>query len=325
MSHVDAPIERLSPVPLPENLNSVQPGGGVCMSLELAWGRCRRWWLRTFRRGYVRRMAEKRQGSTDGAPHDVLDPRDLKFCRNQCTASWNAADDPFSWRERIPLARWGLAEVQIGGWPLLALTIAAALLPGAYAAIAIVPGVVLSWWLWFYRDPHRVVPQDAGLLVSPADGKLVEITELDHHDFVGGPAVRIGIFLSIFNVHINRAPCRSRVIKLHYSPGLFLNALDPESAIKNENLWIGFEEEAAPHRKIVVRQIAGLLARRIVCGLRPDEVIERGVKFGMIKLGSRTEMIIPAEAGLSIEAGIGQKLSPGSTILARYTAVDRDE
>jgi len=325
MSHVDAPIERLSPVPLPENLNSVQPGGGVCMSLELAWGRCRRWWLRTFRRGYVRRMEEKRQGSTDGAPHDVLDPRDLKFCRNQCTASWNAADDPFSWRERIPLARWGLAEVQIGGWTLLALTIAAALLPGAYAAIAIVPGVVLSWWLWFYRDPHRVVPQDAGLLVSPADGKLVEITELDHHDFVGGPAVRIGIFLSIFNVHINRAPCRSRVIKLHYSPGLFLNALDPESAIKNENLWIGFEEEAAPHRKIVVRQIAGLLARRIVCGLRPDEVIERGVKFGMIKLGSRTEMIIPAEAGLSIEAGIGQKLSAGSTILARYTAVDRDE
>ncbi len=112
--------------------------------------------------------------------------------------------------------------------------------------------------------------------------------------------MRIGIFLSIFNVHLNRAPLRARVIKLHYSPGEFLNAMNPESAIRNENLWIGLEQEDSPHRRIVVRQIAGLIARRIVCGLRPGEVVERGAKFGMIKLGSRTELILPASHDLEI-------------------------
>ncbi len=108
------------------------------------------------------------------------------------------------------------------------------------------------------------------------------------------------------------------MIRLKYSPGLFLNAMRADSAIRNENLWIGLEEEAAPHRRMVVRQIAGLFARRIVCNLRPGEVIDRGHKFGMIKLGSRTELILPREAGLSIEVGVGQKVKAGSTIIARY-------
>ena len=122
---------------------------------------------------------------------------------------------------------------------------------------------------------------------------MVEITRLAHDEFIGGPAVRIGIFLSIFNVHLNRAPAESRVIALRYSPGEFLNALNPESAIRNENTWIGLEEESPPHRRMVVRQISGAIARRIVCDLRPGEVLARGQKFGMIKLGSRTELIIP--------------------------------
>jgi phosphatidylserine decarboxylase len=308
----------LEPEPLPANIGSVQPGGGFCYRLELLWGRWRRWYLRTLRPGYVRRMAELRQGDATGAPHELLDPRDLKYCRNQCTAHWHAADDPFRWRDRIPLARWGLAETQIMGWPLLAATMALAC---TWWFLAPVPLVVLGWLFWFFRDPRRRVPEDPGLVVSPADGKVVEVERLPHDDYIGGPAVRIGIFLSIFNVHINRAPVAARVIRMRYSPGKFLNALKVESARENENLWIGLEATEAPHRRIVVRQIAGAIARRIVCELRPGETLERGRKFGMIKLGSRTELLLPDEPNLHIETAVGRKVLAGSSVLAWYSPV----
>ncbi len=132
--------------------------------------------------------------------------------------------------------------------------------------------------------------------------------------------MRIGIFLTVFNVHINRAPCRARVVRLNYSPGKFLNAMDPESAIVNENLWIGLEEAEAPYRRLVCRQISGLLARRIVCDLRPGQVVERGEKFGMIKLGSRTELILPAE-GLTVVAKAGQWMKAGRDVIVQYDDV----
>jgi phosphatidylserine decarboxylase len=281
----------------------------------MAWGRWRRWYLHRFRAGYVRRMAELRSGDTAGAPHEIVDPRDLKFCRNQCACDWPRAADPFRWREKLPFARWGLAELLLMGAPLLAMTIGLGL---TYWYLAPIPAVLLAFVLYFFRDPPRNVPEEPGLIVSPADGTMAEITRLEHEDFIGGPAVRIGIFLSIFNVHINRAPTASRVIRLHYSPGEFLNALNPESAIRNENLYIALEEETPPHRRMVARQIAGLIARRIVCNLRPGEILERGQKFGMIKLGSRTELILPAEADLEILVSVGDKVKGGSTVLARY-------
>ena len=317
MSRLESTSVRMPPEPLPDNLYSVQPGGGRCYSIELFWGRLRRRWLRTFRPGYVRRMSALRTGSAEGAPHEVLDPRDLKYCRNQCDCDWAEADDPFRWRERLPFARWGLAELQLMGWPLSALTLAA----GWYAWwLAIGPAVLLAFVLYFFRDPLRRVPAEPGLLVSPADGTVAEITELTHDEFIGGPAVRIGIFLSIFNVHINRAPLEARVIRLRYHPGEFLNALDPASALRNENLWIGLEEEQPPHRRVVVRQIAGLIARRIVCNLRSGEHVARGHKFGMIKLGSRTELILPIEDHLHVLAAVGQKVKAGSSVLARYSS-----
>jgi phosphatidylserine decarboxylase len=317
MSQLDLQPQRVSPEPIPHNLRSVQPGGGICYQIELAWGHWRRWWLKTFRPGYVRRMAELRQGDAGSAPHDLLDPRDLKFCRNLVECDWRAEDDRFRWRSRLGFARWGLAELQLMGWPLVAMVIGLLLSPWPWAAV--VPAVPLVLVVWFFRDPPRHVPQDAGLVVAPADGTIAEVTELAHDEFIGGPAVRIGIFLSIFNVHINRAPLRSRVVKLHYCPGEFLNAMNPESAIRNENLWIGLEEEASPYRKLFVRQIAGLIARRIVCELRPGEVVERGQKFGMIKLGSRTELVLPAE-DLEVAVRVGEKVCGGSTVMGRYNA-----
>jgi phosphatidylserine decarboxylase len=339
--------------PLAENIRSVQPGGGICYRIELAWGRWRRWWLRHFRPAYVRAMAARRQGDAGGAPHEILDPRDLKYCRNQCGCGWAESDDPFRWRRWIPLARWGAAELCLMGGPLAALAAAA----GCFAwYLALPPAAILALLVYFFRDPPRRVPQEPGLLVSPADGTICEVTRLEHDEFLGGPAVRIGIFLSIFNVHLNRAPAAARVMGLRYSPGEFLNALRPESALRNENMWIGLEEEKGtqgvpgphlcaapggraptegwsrqmgtvpffpgkehePHRRLVVRQISGAIARRIVCDLRPGEVIPRGHKFGMIKLGSRTELILPDAPGLRIEVEVKQKVKAGVSVLARY-------
>ena len=259
-------------------------------------------------------MAASRKGDTTGAPHEILDPRDLKFCRNVCSASWEKADDPFSWRDKIPFARWGLAELQLMGWPLLALTILSACY---FWYVAPIFGVLAALVIWFFRDPPRRIPEAPGL-VSPADGKIAEITRLEHDEFIGGPAMRIGLFLSIFNVHLNRSPSAARVIALRYFPGKFLNAVKPESARENESMWIGVEEQAAPYRRLVVRQIAGAYARRIVCALRPGDEVARGEKIGMIKLGSRTELIVRDEPGLRIDVKIGDRVKAGKSILAHY-------
>jgi phosphatidylserine decarboxylase len=312
--------------------------------MELAWGRLRRAYLKWFQPDYVRGMAELRRGDAAGAPHEILDPRDLKFCSNQCTAHWLPEHDPFKWRDGLPFVRWGLAELQIIGWPLLALTWGLWRLPPWWRLMAVLPAVVLGWWASFFRNPWRIIPTDADAIVAPADGKVVDVTELPDYEFFDGPAVRIGIFLSIFNVHINRAPRAARVMALHYKPGEFLDARNPESSIRNEFMWIGFEDAEGeadattapsarglepigdgvnppadtgrPRMKFAVRQISGLLARRIVCALRPGQEVSRGEKFGMIKLGSRTELILPRDA-VRVEAVVGQTVQAGNTVLAR--------
>ncbi len=307
--------EHKAPV-LSAPLTSVQPGGGICYRLELLWGSARRWYLKTFRKGYIERMRQRRRGSTDGAPHEILDPRDLKYCRNQCTCEWDTADDPFVWRERIPLARWGLAEVQLMSYPLVAVALLCFWLGWPIVALLPLLGAVLV--VYFFRDPPRRVPQTSGTVVAPADGRVVEITPLPHDNFLGGPAVRVGIFLSVFNVHINRAPVAARAVGFDYRPGKFLNALDPLSAVENESLRVDFEGLEQPRRRYAVRQIAGLLARRIVCGLRPGEEVGRGAKFGMIKLGSRTELILPDEDACRIVASVGQRVRAGMSVVAQW-------
>lgn len=316
MSDIETSAGRPTTRPLPASFTSAQPGGGVCFSIEMAWGRWRRWYLQRFRRAYVERMGSLREGDAGGCPHPVLDPRDLKFFRGLCTARWQADDDPFAWREHLGFARWGLAELVLGSAVLAALTVVLALV---FWPLTVAAGVIWVWWLSFFRDPRRQIPGGPGIVVSPADGRVAEVTPVDYDERIGGPGVRIGIFLSIFNVHINRAPMDARVVELAYHPGKFLNALNPASSWENESVWIGFEETAEPHRRLVVRQVAGLFARRIVCELGPGMDVERGEKFGMIKLGSRTELILPAATDLKIETTVGAKVSAGSSILARYT------
>jgi phosphatidylserine decarboxylase len=305
-----APTEPLDP-----QLTSIQPGGGVVMSLELAWGHVRRAWLKTFRRGYVARMAALRKGHDAAYPHEILDPRDLKFYRNRDGYYWDDADDPFRWRDRLPFARVGLAEL----WMLSGAFFLIAALAGLWAWwLAIVPVFLGLCIIWFFRNPRRVVPVDPHLIVSPADGTVVDIAEIDDDPFVTGPAVRIGIFLSVFNVHINRTPSAVRLVGLTYRRGKFLNALLAASARENEQLALRLQQTAAPYRRFVVRQIAGAIARRIVCWARPGQEFAAGEQFGMIKLGSRTELILPRETGLEIRCRLGQKIQAGTTVLAAY-------
>ena len=221
-----------------------------------------------------------------------------------------------AWFARLPFAPWGWRELNLFGWPLLILTIALASLASPWCWLAIFPFVLLGLVLYFFRDPPRRIPTAPGSIVAPADGVVVEITRLDHDEFLRGPAVRIGIFLSVLNVHVNRAPSAGRVVDLKYRPGEFISATRPESSLRNESMWIGFENEEG--RRFAVRQISGMLARRIVCMLKPAQAVTTGEKFGMIKLGSRTELILPA-GDVRVDVRLGDKVCAGSKIIAHWT------
>jgi phosphatidylserine decarboxylase len=318
------PHTAATPQPVPPT--SVQPGGGFCMSLELAWGRCRRAWLRRFRPGYVRRMLAARQGQCENCPHDVIDPRDLKFCRNVCGYWFRPEDDAFRWRGRLGLARAGLAEVVL--FTLLFLTASAALLGLGWLVQSlfwwwlVVPALVWLALLWlevifFFRDPKRIIPADPAALVSPADGTVTHVGEVADPAFPGGRAFRISIFLSIFNVHVNRIPRAGRVVGLGYFPGAFLDARHPECAVRNEQLWIDLEEPGG--RLVRIKQISGAIARRIVCWLKLGEEVRAGERFGMIKFGSRTEVLISPGEKIEVLVQVGDKVRGGSTALLRFT------
>ncbi|MFG0333505.1 MAG: phosphatidylserine decarboxylase family protein [Maioricimonas sp. JB049] len=321
-------VPPLSPAPPDPQLTTIQPGGGFVMRMELAWGYVRRWYLRTFRKSYVTRMQQLRKGEENPCPHEVLDPRDLKYYRNQGGFYWEPQDDPFAWRDRIPFARAGLAELLFFATMTF---VPAALIAWQTAARNISEPWSTVWWIvvaalliagglivWFFRDPDRRVPDEDGVVVSPADGKVVQVERVGDNEFMDGPAVQIGIFLSIFNVHMNRVPIRSRMIQLVYRPGKFLNALLPRSAQENEQLEVRLQETAPSRRRIIVRQIAGAIARRIVCWSKPGDELGTGERFGMIKLGSRTELLIPDEPGLEIVVKPGDRVHAGSTVMARY-------
>ncbi len=301
--------------PLPPDIRSIQPGGGFCMSCELAWGRLRRAYLRTFRRRYVARMQACRQGTGGSYPQEILDPRDLKFYRNQGDLRWDAADDPFTWRERLPVVRVGLAEILIIGGGLL---LVAAFLFYWFWPLAVLPLVLALFIVSFFRDPPRKIPPQPEAVVSPADGQVFSIREVEYDPHIGGPAVIIDIFLSVFNVHINRTPIAGRVVGIAYQRGKFLNALRPEAAQVNESLAVRIISTSGPVRVMRVRQITGAIARRIVCWVKPGEDLSKGDQFGMIKLGSRTELTIPQEPGLEICVAQGEKVRAGTTVMARY-------
>ncbi len=171
----------------------------------------------------------------------------------------------------------------------------------------------------FFRDPERTLPTDDDILLAPADGKITDIIEVEEQNFIQGPAIRIGIFLSVFNVHINRTPCAGRVAWKQEKPGLCLNALNTEACSqKNQSTTIGLDCPNHPAGKVIVKQITGAIARRIVCPCQIGQFFEAGHKYGMIKFGSRTELYLPAEPKPQILTKPGDTIKAGSTILVRY-------
>ena len=153
---------------------------------------------------------------------------------------------------------------------------------------------------------------------------MVEIREIEHDEYIGGPAVLIGIFLSLFNVHVNRSPRPARVIGLSYRRGKFLNAGRPEASQENEQLAVRLEETGGSDRPLIVRQITGLVARRIVCWLKPGDTLSAGEVFGMIKLGSRTELVLPREEGLELSVELGQVVRAGTSVMARFSSAPKE-
>jgi phosphatidylserine decarboxylase len=178
--------------------------------------------------------------------------------------------------------------------------------------------IVLIWVLSFFRDPERTAPADKNLLLAPADGWVTDIEVVDEPDFIGGTALRIGIFLSIFDVHINRAPCNVRVEKITYRPGKHKNAMNPRSGRINESNDLALVRTNRPQERLVVRQISGAIARRIVCETREGQKLSGGQRFGMIKFGSRTELYVPAGNGAKCLVRTGAKVKGGLSPLVRY-------
>lgn len=182
-------------------------------------------------------------------------------------------------------------------------------------SLIVVP--VLVWLFAFFRDPHRKVPAEQHVVVSPADGRVSDITELEHDELLGGPAVRVGIFLSVFNVHVNRSPCDGRVIDVRYKEGKFINAMRHASASEeNESNTIVLAEPKGDRPIAVVKQIVGLIARRIVCSVKVGDVVERGGRIGMIKFGSRTELSIPKWLDPQVRVQIGQSVRGAADVIA---------
>jgi phosphatidylserine decarboxylase len=226
----------------------------------------------------------------------------------------------------MKLAKYGMREwlgsaaiaaVLSAGWVLLILKVHFA------AGVAL---LVFTWLLWlaiaaFFRVPARAIPLDETVLVSPADGLVRDIEVVADHgiaQFQGEELLRIGIFLSVLDVHVNRAPCRFEVDSKTYKEGRFLDARSPRCAKENESLVIAGHGMAAGKRfPMAVRQVSGAIARRIVCAAGSGDVLDKGEIYGMIKFGSRTELYLPNEEWVRSKVGVGDKVRSGSSIIAR--------
>jgi len=170
------------------------------------------------------------------------------------------------------------------------------------------PVLLAAFFLWFFRDPQRAIPAGAGLIVSPGDGKVTETVTISTPD---GPRQRISIFLSVFNVHVNRSPIGGVLSRVQYQKGQYLNAMNPASADRNEQNVVTVKGEGF---EVTFKQIAGLLARRIVFKPRQGDRVERGQRVGLIKFGSRVDVVIPAEAVLKVK--VGENVKGGASVLA---------
>ena len=206
-------------------------------------------------------------------------------------------------------------SVAKAGYPLIFagafVTLIFALLGMTYVTIM---GLVVTMGVcWFFRDPDRVVPNQPEAVVSPADGKVVSVGDADDTPFYRGRCKKISIFMSVFNVHVNRIPFSGSVKEVRYHPGKFFAANLDKASLQNEHNAVYLESEGAP--ALCVVQIAGLIARRIICKVQPGNEVLKGQRYGIICFGSRLDVYLPVDA--KIEVAIGDKVRAGSSIIGR--------
>jgi phosphatidylserine decarboxylase len=180
---------------------------------------------------------------------------------------------------------------------------------------AVAPVLLAAFFLWFFRDPKRLVPNAPGIVVSPADGV---VTSVDRIATPAGERIKLSVFLNVFDVHVNRSPISGVIREVRYQKGLYLNAMNPDSADKNEQNTVVVTGDGV---EVAFKQIAGLLARRIVFNKRIGDHVERGERVGLIKFGSRVDVILPGDAVVGVKTG--DRVKGGSSVLAQVDSVAR--
>ena len=196
---------------------------------------------------------------------------------------------------------------------------------GTLIAVSVAVAVAqCAWWtlffagltafvMYFFRNPERVIPMTEGSVVSPADGRIVQKRLVQEDDFIGGEAIKVSVFMNVFNVHVNRAPYAGIVKKVVYYPGRFINAsLDKASELNERNAVL---METDNGKQLLFVQIAGLVARRIVCYVDEGDSLDKGERFGLIRFGSRVDVYFPPDADIKVQ--IGDKVTAGETILGQ--------
>lgn len=202
------------------------------------------------------------------------------------------------------------------GVGLITVAVVAKLVTGS-TWLVIPPVLLAAFFLWFFRDPERVIPQGDGLIISPADGV---VTEAEWMETTGGSRLRVSIFLSVFNVHVNRVPITGTVKLVSHREGGFMNAMAPESVLTNEQTLVTIQGDGY---EVSFKQIAGLLARRIVCNLKENDRVVRGQRMGLIKFGSRCDVLMPAATNLQVS--VGTRVQGGQTVLGVLTRESKAE
>jgi phosphatidylserine decarboxylase len=223
----------------------------------------------------------------------------------------------------MKFAKYGRRELMLyggltGGLMIAVLVVAALFIKHPAAVVlTVIPFLFLFVVVVaFFRDPKRVTPRGEHRVVAPADGAIYDIGDVEETEFVGETCTRIGIFLSVFDCHLNRIPCSGRVEKIVYKKGKFVNALRAnECSEQNESNLVGISNAAGTGVKVAVKQIAGAIARRIVCELEEGQEVTRGETFGMIKFGSRTELFIPKSANFEFKLKLGAMVKAGRTVI----------
>jgi phosphatidylserine decarboxylase len=202
-------------------------------------------------------------------------------------------------------------------WLPLGLALIAASVLSAFYAPWISPIFVLGllFTLWFFRDPERRSDAPHEALLAPADGKVVEIGAAEEPQFVGGPAHKIAIFMSVFDVHVNRSPCDATVDWTRHEDGKFLNAMGPQASVENERVLVALRRGGRP---LLLKLVAGLVARRIVCPLKPGDSLQRGQRLGMIQFGSRVEIFLPRSENFEPVVRLGQSVRAGRTVIGNW-------